>query len=434
MDFSDLAVGPAPQLPRKAFQARRDRVAEALGDDRALVVTTHAPTTHSNDVEHVFRPHSDFWYLTGFAEPGATLILEGGNGATTLFLQGRRPDAEIWTGRRLGVERAPDALGVDRAVDADDLGTRLRDVLGDRSVEAVVGHDATVAGRVRKAARGGVEDGAPRLARMRRIKDADEVRLLRQAAEVGNAAMTSALGLAQPGRHEFELEAELLRSYRAAGSTGPGYPPIVGAGANAAVLHYIANRDRIERGDLVLVDAGCEWGYYNSDITRTVPAGGAWTGEQEALYALVWEAQQAALAQVRPGNTLRDPHDAAVRVLTEGLVERGWLDGDPERLLEEDAHRRFYMHGTSHLLGLDVHDVGAMKEPDGGPLLLRPGMVLTVEPGLYANPDYATLPAAVDPFGIRIENDVVVTEDGHEDLQAGLATAPDDVAALARGA
>lgn len=430
MKFSDLAVGPAPQLPLEAFQARRERVAEALGDDRALVVTTNPTTPYSNDVEHVFRPHSDFWYLTGFDEPGATLVLEGGNGATTLFLQGRRPDAEIWTGRRLGVERAPDALSVDRAVDADELGARLRDALGGRTVEAIVGHDPRVDARVRKAASHEPEDGAPRLARLRRIKDAAEIDMLRKAADVGNDAMRAALALAQPGRHEFEAEAELLRAYRAAGSTGPGYPPIVGTGPNAAVLHYIANRSRIAERDLVLIDAGCEWGYYNSDITRTVPAGGAWSGDQETLYALVWEAQKAALADVRPGNTLRDPHDAAVRVLTEGLVERGWLQGDPEALIEEEAHRRFYMHGTSHLLGLDVHDVGAMKEPDGGPLKLRPGMVLTVEPGLYANPDYTKLPDGVDPLGIRIENDVVVTDDGHEDLQAGLPTDPDGVADL----
>lgn len=426
----DLAVGPDPQLPLEAFQARRDRVAEALGDGRALVVTTHAPTTHSNDVEHVFRPHSGFWYLTGFAEPGATLVVGGGDGTTTLFLQGRRPDAEIWTGRRLGVERAPEVLGVDRAVDADDLGGRLRDVVAGRTVETVTAHDPAVDARVHKASTT-VEDGLPRLARMRRAKDADELRLLRKAAEVGNRAMEDALALARPGRHEYEVEAELLRAYRAAGSTGPGYPPIVGSGPNAAVLHYIDNRAPIRDGDLVLVDAGCEWGYYNSDITRTVPAGGTWTGDQEALYTLVWEAQQAALKEVRPGNRLRDPHDAAVRVLTEGLVETGWLDGDPERLVEEDAHRRFYMHGTSHLLGLDVHDVGAVKEEDGGPLTLRPGMVLTVEPGLYANPDYTALPDGVAPFGIRIENDVVVTEDGHEDLQAPLASGPDAVADLA---
>ena len=221
------------------------------------------------------------------------------------------------------------------------------------------------------------------------------------------------------------MEAALLRHYRASGSTGPGYPAIVGAGANAAVLHYIENRDAIRAGDLVLVDAGCEWGYYNSDITRTVPSDGRFSDDHADLYRLVHEAQRAALAKVAPGNTLQQVHEAAAKVLTDGFVARGWMKEDDGA----DGTRRFFMHGTSHYLGLDVHDAGRYKI-DGASRKLEPGMVITVEPGLYLNPNFTDLPPGLDPLGIRIENDVVVTDDGHDDLLAGLPNDLDGVEGL----
>lgn len=423
VEFEDLAPGPAPQLPIESFQRRREQAAQTLEDDQVLVVATHAETTYSNDVEHRFRPHSDFWYLTGFAEPGCVLTI-GSDGRTDLWLRPRKPEAEVWTGRRLGIERAQ-VLGVDHAHDSTDL-AGLKRSIGARKPLARTAHHP-----VAHAALAGLDpaDARPMLSSMRRIKDAQEIALLQRAADIGMEAMREALPLAQAGRRESEVEGALLRRYRAAGSTGPGYPPIVGAGANAAILHYIGNQAPIREGDLVLVDAGCEWGYYNSDITRTVPASGHFTPLQADLYEAVQRAQEAALRSVVPGKRFRDPHDAAVEVLVDALVDQGYLEGDKDELIEKQAQRSFFMHGTSHYLGLDVHDPGEVKEADGESVRLEAGMCLTVEPGLYFNPDFAPCPDEAAGIGIRLENDVVVTEDGHLDLVGGLPARLDDVLA-----
>ncbi len=421
--------GPAPQLPLDAFLNRRARAADAVGDDAVLVVATHPEMTYSNDVEHRFRPHSDFWYLTGFDEPEAVLVLEGDSGTSTLFLRERHPEREVWTGRRLGLERAGEALGVDRVQAFGDLSRRIGGLVGKRQLLGNFEHDPGTRTRIRRAA-GHEEDGREITATMRLRKDPDEIRLLRRAADVGVRAFEEAARLVRPGSSEHAVEGALLSTYRRAGSTGPGYQPIVGAGRNAAVLHYTRNQDPIKDGQLVLVDAGCEWGYYNSDITRTFGSGG-WSDEQADLYDLVLESQKAALREVRPGNTIRDPHHAACRVLAEGLVERGILEGDPEKLVEAGDHRAFYMHGTSHFLGLDVHDVGGYRaQGNGEPTKLEPGMVITVEPGLYFNPDYAQVPAGLSGIGIRIEDDVVVTEDGLLNLTKGLPTNRDELDSL----
>ncbi|MGB0653197.1 MAG: aminopeptidase P N-terminal domain-containing protein [Thermoplasmatota archaeon] len=418
MRFADLATGPDPQLPLEAFEARRGRLAARLGDDDLLVVATHPETTYSHDVENRFRPHNDFWYLTGFDEPGAVLLVDG-SGGSELFLRDRDPQAEIWHGRRLGVDRVPEALGVDHARSLDDLGRVLRDrlptVAGE--VHAVTGHHPWVHRRLRRALGKAPEDGAGLVADLRVRKDADELRLLQQAADVGAAGHRALVEALPDATHEFQLEAAFTAAIRAAGSTGPGYAPIVGAGANAAVLHYTANRDAIRRGDLVLVDAGAEWGYYNSDITRTFPTAG-WSDLQAALYDLVDRARAAAIDAVRPGARLAEVHATAADVLEEGLVEQG--------LLEEGGDvRRFFMHGTSHFLGLDVHDVGSYRDADGKSRRLEEGMVITVEPGLYFNPDFTECPPATSGLGIRLEDDVAVTADGARVLTAGLPTARD---------
>lgn len=432
MDFDALRVGPEPQLPLASFQKRRQRLADAIGDDAVLVVATNPVTTYSNDVEHVFRPHNDFWYLTGFSEPESVLLVEGGTGRSDLWLRTRKPEAEVWTGRRLGVERAAETLGVDAAHDMGGLGDDLRRRLAGKTLHACSDHHWEVEETLQNILGDRAPAGCKALVDMRLRKDAEELRLMREAARLGNEAMEAGLGRVRPGAMEFEVEATILHHYRAHGSTGPGYPPIVGTGANAGILHYIENRARIEAGDLVLIDAGCEWGYYNSDITRTVPASGEWTNLQRDLYELVRSAQVAALQEVRPGASIKAPHAAAVQVLAEGLVNLGWIKGPVEKAIEDQTFRRHFMHGTSHFLGLDVHDVGSYTDGDG-PRLLEPGMIITVEPGLYVNPDFAAAPEGVPPLGIRIENDLLVTEDGHEDLQAGLAADAEEVAMLVNG-
>ncbi len=408
----------------EAFAARRERLAAQLEDGDVLVVATHPETTYSNDVHHPFRPHSDFWYLTGFAEPGAILTL-GSDGRSDIWMRPREPAAEVWNGRRLGLERA-DLLGIDKAHDIKDtaaLHTRLHDA----HVLARTEHHPEARELLLKYTK---EDAAPLIGGLRIIKDEAEIGMLQKAAQIGMDAMRAALPLARAGRYEYEVEAELLRQYRMVGSKGPGYPPIVGTGANAAILHYIENQARIAKGDLVLVDAGCEWGYYNSDITRTVPAAGAFTTLQHDLYEVVYRAQVAALRKAVVGQEFKAPHEAAVEVLVDGLVDLGVLKGDKDQLIKDQAHRPFYMHGTSHFLGLDVHDVGVYRDAEGNSTKLQAGMCITVEPGLYFNTDFAKCPDAMAGIGIRLENDVVITENGHLDLNASLPTAPDAVLAL----
>ncbi|MES2154111.1 MAG: aminopeptidase P N-terminal domain-containing protein [bacterium] len=450
LNFADLAPGPAPQLPLSSYTKRRAKLAKQLGDGHALVVATHPTHQFSHDVDYVFRPHSDFWYLTGFNEPGAVLVLQGGSGASTLFLRDRKKEAEIWTGRRLGVERAG-VLDVDRAYDITELSERLKRVLGKSKVHAISDHDSVVRRRVARAAgRRWVEDdlaaqrpgGPPKGGKRRRrtashgrelvhemrlVKEPAELKMLQKACDLGvEAHLRAARGIVGGGQ-EFEVEADFVHQARHSGSTGVGYPSICGCGPNAAVLHYVSNLDRLRAGELFLIDAGCEWGYYTSDITRTYPVGGEFSRRQVELYELVLAAHNAAMREVRPGVPFRAPHEKAVEVLTSGLVDLGMLSGSVEKAVKTGLYRSFFMHGTSHWLGLDVHDAGAMVGPDGKPRLLKEGMVLTIEPGLYFNPDYATCPPGTAGIGIRIEDDVAVTEGGRRNMTARLPTDPDDL-------
>ena len=456
MKFGDLDVGPPPQIPREAYAARRRRLAKAMGEGNALVVATHTPKTFSNDVEYTFRPHSDFWYLTGFAEPGAVLVLEGGSGRSTLFLRDRKPEEEIWTGRRLGAARAADTLGLDAAHAVEELGSRLGQVLsGVRRVHGLARHDpATQLRLVRAAGRRlvaepkKVQAGGPKsgllhrrqsrpsshasllLHDLRLIKEPAELRMLQKACDLGVAAHEVAARRVVPGAPEYHVEAAFAHHARHHGSNGIGYPSICGCGANAAVLHYVSNLDALRRDRVFLVDAGCEWGYYTSDITRTYPVGGRFTPVQARLYDLVLDAHQAAMRKVRPGNRFRDPHNAAVGTIVDGLLDLGYLKGRRERILKEESYRSFFMHGTSHFLGLDVHDVGHRQTADGRGRVLQEGMVLTVEPGLYFNTDYADCPPGTAGIGIRIEDDVSVTAGGHRNLTRRLPVERSDVEAM----
>jgi Xaa-Pro aminopeptidase len=457
VDFGDLAVGPPPQLPLDVYRRRRKALARQLGDGNALVVATATPKQYSNDVEYLYRPHSDFWYLTGFDEPRAALVLHGGSGATDLFVQPRRKEAEIWTGRRLGVERAPSALGIDRAHSFDDLGAKLPAILRKAKVHAIADHDPATRRRIGRAAGrrlvpnpaaakvGGPESALLKRGRkpttnhgrmllhdMRLVKEDAELRMLQQACDLGVDAHLESSSRIRPGGQEYAVEAAFAAHARSAGSTGVGYPSICGCGPNAAVLHYVTNRDRLRKGELFLVDAGCEWGWYTSDITRTYPVGGEFTRLQGDMYDLVHDAHQAAMKEVRPGRAFRAPHEKAVDVITAGLIDHGFIEGPFEAAVKRQTYRRFFMHGTSHWLGLDVHDAGSANLPDGKPRILREGMCLTVEPGLYFNPDFADCPPKTAGIGIRIEDDLAVTSDGHRNLTRRLPADQADVADLMR--
>ncbi|MEY4514604.1 MAG: hypothetical protein RLZZ450_6726 [Pseudomonadota bacterium] len=411
------------------FAARRKALLEAMG--KGVVIIAAPPTfIRNNDVEHDYRQGSDLYYLTGFDEPDSVLVLstEHAEHRAVLFLRPRDPERETWDGPRLGIERAPDALGVDAAFNIRELDERLPSYLENvKRVHYRIGldrrfdeHFLSAMDVVRMRARRGGEypseivDPGVLLHEMRLKKSQDEIGVMRRAAVITREAHLAAMRAARPGRFEYEVEAELLRTFRAHGSERPAYGSIVGAGPNATILHYRKNDRRLEEGDLLLIDAGAEFGYYASDVTRTFPVSGTFSPAQRAVYELVLKSQLAAIEAVRPGATIEGVHEETVSVLVDGLLELGLLAGDKQQIVERGDYKKFYMHRTSHWLGMDVHDVGRYHQ-GGAPRPLEPGFVLTVEPGLYISPQ-----AEVDPafrgIGIRIEDDILVTAEGHENL------------------
>lgn len=448
------------------YRERRTRVCEALraaGGGVALLPT--APERLRNaDSEHPYRHDSAFYYLTGFSEPGAWLLLDA-DGRSLLLCRPVDPEREIWDGYRLGPDAAPAELGIDEALPLASLDEVVPRRLADQPAVwfPFGGHDglaAQVSGwlaAVRARSRAGVSapaqqrDLSPVLDEHRLFKDAHEIALMRRAGQIAGAAHVRAMRACRPGLREYELEAELLHEFRQHGAAGPAYTSIVAAGRNACVLHYRAGDTELQAGQLCLIDAGCEFGSYASDITRTFPVDGGFSAPQRALYELVLAAQEAAIAQTRPGVRKMDSHWAATRVLAQGMLDLGLLardqHGNADDVLASAAYRRFYMHGTGHWLGLDVHDAGEylslaeepVDQPDGlggrvvkkPSRLLQPGMVVTVEPGIYVRPA-----PDVDErwwnIGIRIEDDALVTPTGCELLSRGAPVQPDEIEALMR--
>lgn len=427
------------------FQERRKRFLERLGD--GVAVLPAAPEVYrSRDTEVPFRQDSDFYYLTGFGEPGAVAVLSPHDPEHrfTLFVRPRDPERESWTGSRAGVEGARERFRADAAYPIAEMEHRLKGLLepADR-IWYALGRGGSLDRRVVELLSGfrrsrprqgrgpwGVHDPDQVLGPMRMIKDNSEIAFIRRAAEITAAGHRRAMAVAQPGTGEWQIEAALHFAFRSAGATGPAYPSIVASGPNARVLHYTANNRLAADGDLVLLDAGAEYAMYCADITRTWPISGRFTGPQRAVYELVLAAEEAALAAVAPGSSVADVHDAAVRTLTQGMVDLGLLTGDVAGLIQAGAHKRFYTHQTSHWLGLDVHDVGIYRNA-AGPVLLEPGMVLTVEPGLYI-PDDDDVPQHFRGIAVRIEDDALVTTEGREILTRGVPVAPEEVEALAR--
>jgi Xaa-Pro aminopeptidase len=426
-------------LDAKVFAQRRQRFLEALGGVAAVIPA--APlVTHHADVEHAFRQNSDFWYLTGFDEPGAVALLlpHRPDSPFVLFVEPRDPSAEVWNGFRWGCEGAVNQFGADLAHPRSELAERLAAYLeGAEGIAFRVGRHPQVEPLV-LAAWGRQLDRAPRSGRaalglvapcpllhgLRLRKSEAELERLREAARISAEAHELARRVARPGLRERQVQAVIEQHFLEQGARGPAYGSIVAGGDHACVLHYTANDGELRDGDLLLIDAGCSLSdYYNGDITRTFPVNGRFSGEQRALYDLVLAAQEAAVAVVGPGATAEGVHDTAVRVLVEGLVELGLLRGSVDGIIEQGAFRHLYMHRTGHWLGLDVHDVGAYRLGEH-PVTLDPGMVLTVEPGLYVSDRLAVpegQPAIDDRWkgiGIRIEDDVAVTERGHEVLSA----------------
>jgi Xaa-Pro aminopeptidase len=427
---------------------RRRRFLDAMGKDAVAIVQGAKLVTRSADTDFPFRQDSDFWYLTGFGHPHATAVLRTDGGPPyTLFVEPRDRAAETWTGYRPGVEGAVADYGADEAFPSSELLAKLPEIIKKaRKLYHAPRRDAELDAKLfgtldemRLRSRTGVvpasEIADPRqiLHEMRLRKTPEEIELMRKAAAISAEAHREAARIARGGTYEYELQAVLDYTFRRRGGSGPAYASIVGGGRNATILHYIANDQPLVDGDLVLVDAGCEYAGYASDVTRTYPVGGRYTGPAAELYEAVLRAQLACLAAAKPGATLPEIHAVALRELVRGLVDLGLLAGDVSDLVAREAYRPWYMHSTSHWLGLDVHDVGAYQT-DGQPRRLEPGMVFTIEPGLYIAADDASAPERLRGLGVRIEDDVLVTETGCDVLTEAIPKAAAEVEAWMRSA
>ena len=442
-----------PAFDAKVHKARRDEVLRRMREiapGGAVAVFPGMPVaTRNSDVEHPYRADSDVFFLTGFEEPEAVAVLSTqGEKPFTLFVRPRDKEREIWNGRRAGTEGAMKSFGADQAFEIGRLDDELPRLIGSartlfyRLGGDDPGFDARI-GRtlrsLRARARAGmnaplrIEDPGQIVHELRLRKEPLELDTLRKAVELTRKGHVAAMKAGRPGTHEYELQALLEREFRGGGGRGWGYYPIVAAGENATVLHYNDNCAKVRDGDLVLIDAGAESDLYTADVTRTWPASGRFTAPQRAAYQLVLDAADACIAATKPGVTIDGLHDQAVRILTEGMVGLGLLKGDADALIKESAFRRYYMHRTSHWLGLDVHDVGNYRTPDGQPRPLEPGMVFTIEPGLYIAADDDRAPPEFRGIGIRIEDDILVTPQGHESLTREIPRTVADVeAACAR--
>ncbi len=419
-------------LDLDAIKKRRNQYMERIGTDAVALLHSPPESLRNGDAHFPFRQSSDIVYLTGFTEPGTTVLLRPGSKQPfVMFVRPRDPEREIWDGRRAGVDGAVVNYGADAAYPAAELAEKLPVLisnvdelhygLGDnRSFDELV--IRTVAGLRRKERSGmrppkKISDPRFVLHQQRLIKRPDEISTLRHACDITCSAHRAAMAAAQAGMMEYELEALVNGHFRQAGGCGPGYTSIVGAGENATILHYIENSAVIGDGDLILIDAGCEYDAYTADVTRTFPASGRFSPPQKQVYELVLKAEQAGISMTQPGVTLEQIHERTISVLTEGLVELGILSGPVSERIADNSFKRYYMHRTSHWLGLDVHDVGTYKI-DGHDRQLEDGMVITVEPGIYIAKDDPKVAAEYRGIGIRIEDDVLVTASGCDVLTA----------------
>lgn len=434
-------------LPASEFARRRRQLMRMMGPGSIAIMPAAMPSTRNRDVEYPFRQDSDFLYLTGFPEPEAIMVLVPGrkNCQYILFCRESDPVMETWHGRRAGLEGAMELYGADDAFPIGDIDDILPGLLEDRErVYYTMGRDLEFdnhlmgwVNEIRSHARSGSHPPHEFITleylvhEMRLFKSRAEIKVMREAAKVAMQAHRRAMEKCRPGKYEYEIEAEYLHEFRRY-NMEPAYPSIVGGGANACILHYTENTDQLNDGDLLLIDAGAESQGYASDITRTFPVNGRYSLAQKAIYELVLKAQKAAIAKVRPGNHWNDPHIAAVRTLTRGLVELGLLKGRPADLVKKEEYRKFYMHRTGHWLGLDVHDVGDYKIDDQW-RLLEPGMVLTVEPGIYIPAGTRGVSRKWWDIGVRIEDDVLVTQDGYELLTGDLVKEVKEIETLMAG-
>lgn len=428
-------------IAQQEYAQRRQLLMSNIGKGVAVFRSATMAVMH-NDVEYVYRQDSDFYYLTGFNESEAVAVIAPNHDEHqfVLFVQPKDLSKEIWTGYRVGVEAAKEYYGADAVYSIDELDEKLPEYLttGDRIYyhlgrdqafnEKIISHWQRLIRTYPKRGYGpvAIEDSNFVLHPLRLVKSSTEIELIKKAIAISVKAHLKAKELAQPGRYEYEIQAEIEHTFRSLGGDGYAYPSIVASGENACILHYIENNRRMEKGDLLLIDAGASFGYYNGDITRTFPISGSFSPEQKAIYDLVLSAQLSAIEELKAGNGYNQYHDKAVLVLVEGLKELKLLQGDTEEIIKEEKYKPFYMHNTGHWLGLDVHDAGVYKQDKDTWQTLKPGNILTVEPGIYISP-FIT-PAEGQPeipdnwkgIGVRIEDDVLITKSGSEILTSAV--------------
>ncbi|MCI1898239.1 MAG: Xaa-Pro aminopeptidase [Enterobacter sp.] len=431
-------------MTQQEYLRRRQALLAKMQPGSAALIFAAPEAIRSNDSEYPYRQSSDFWYFTGFNEPEALLVLiksDDTHNHSVLFNRVRDLTAEIWFGRRLGQEAAPEKLGVERALAFSEINEQLYQLLNGLDVvyhaqgEYTYADDIVFAAldKLRKGSRqnltapASLTDWRPVVHEMRLFKSPEEIAVLRRAGEISALAHTRAMEKCRPGLFEYQLEGEILHEFSRHGARFPSYNTIVGGGENGCILHYTENESELRNGDLVLIDAGCEYRGYAGDITRTFPVNGRFTPAQRAIYDIVLDSLETALSLFRPGTSIQEVTSVVVRIMVTGLVELGILKGEIDELIADNAHRAFFMHGLSHWLGLDVHDVGGYGVDRSR--TLEPGMVITVEPGLYIAPD-ADVPAQYRGIGIRIEDDIVITENGNENLTATVVKKADDIEAL----
>ena len=432
-------------ISRQEFARRRRELMDNM-EENSIVILPAAPERRRNrDIDHAYRQDSDFWYLSGFPEPEAVMALIPGreHGEFVMFCRERDREMETWHGYRSGPEGAVKDFGADDAFPISDIDEILPGLIEGRDrVYYDMGRDPEFdrqvmswVNSIRAKVRSGAHPPGEFLALnhflhdQRLFKSALEMKVMRRAGEIAAAAHVRAMQAVEPGMYEYQLEAEYLHEFMRQGARSPAYPSIVGGGRNGCILHYVNNDQKLKDGDLVLVDAGAEFHCYASDITRTFPVNGKFSAEQQAVYEVVLASQLAAIEQIKPGSHWNDPHETAVQVLTQGMKDLGLLQGDVSELIETEAYRRFYMHRTGHWLGLDVHDVGDYKVHDEW-RVLEPGMVMTVEPGIYIAPDDASVAGKWRGIGIRIEDDVAVTRKGYEVFTDGVPKSVSDIEKL----
>ena len=430
---------------RAEFSRRRNNLMQQIGHDGIAIIATSPVRQRNRDIEHPFRPDSDFIYLTGFEEPEAVAVLIPGReqGQFIIFCRERNPKMETWDGYRAGLEGAQDLYGADDSFPISDIDEILPGLMeGREKVYYALGcnpnFDQQVLGwlsQLKKRQRAGVHAPGEIIAldhllhEMRLYKSVVEIKSMKRAAEISARAHKRAMQYTRAGVKEYQVEAEIIHTFMQNGARSAAYPSIVGSGGNSCILHYIENSKTLKNGELLLIDAGAEYDYYAADITRTFPVNGRFSRAQRKLYQVVLNAQYAAIEQAIPGNHWNQPHEAAVKVITEGLVELGLLKGRISTLIKSGAYKRFYMHRTGHWLGMDVHDVGEYKEGDVW-RTLEPGMVLTIEPGLYIPAGSKKVDKRWWNIGIRIEDDVLITKDGNEVLSAAIVKEPAEIEAL----